>query len=185
MLTLLRLISWRHLLRTPLRSMLTVAGVAVGVATLVGITSINSAVMKAFRSTIDTVAGKADLSIASGLSGFDESVLKTVQQTPGVLHASGTLNLVLPVKDMPQERLFIMGVDLLDDGFFRTYESTDREISSLTDDLEFLNSTDRLLLSERFATAHSLKIGDTLTLITPTGAQPFIVHALLKDTGPL
>lgn len=185
MLRLLRLTSWRHMVRTPLRSILTVLGVSIGVATLVGITSINSAVMKAFRSTIDTVAGKADLSIAAGHSGFDESVLETVKKTPGVLHASGTLNLVLPVKDLPQERLLVMGVDLLDDGFFREYEGTEKKIASLTDDLEFLNSTDRLLLSERFAATHKLKEGDTLTLMTPTGAQPFIIHELLKDTGPL
>ncbi len=185
MLSLLRLISFRHLLRTPLRSLLTIAGVSVGVATLVGITSINSAVMKAFRSTIDTVAGKADLSVAAGLSGFDEAVLEKVKQTKGVKHASGTLSAVLPVKGLPQERLFVMGVDLLDDGYFRTLEGADREISGLTDDLEFLNSTDRLLLSQRFAQTHQLKTGDTLTLMTSTGAQPFVVHALLKDEGPL
>ena len=59
MLALLKLISLRHLLGSPLRTGLTVMGVAVGVSTLVGISSINRSVMAAFRSTIDTVAGKA------------------------------------------------------------------------------------------------------------------------------
>ena len=59
-----------------------------------------------------------------------------------------------------------MGVDLLDDGYFRTFEGVDRDMGTLADDLEFLNSTDRLLLSERFAHAHRLKVGDP-PLITP------------------
>ena len=43
--SLLRLVSLRHVFGSPLRSLLTLIGVAVGVATLVGITSINRSVM--------------------------------------------------------------------------------------------------------------------------------------------
>lgn len=181
---LLRLISIRHFIGSPLRTALTVVGVAVGVATLVGITAINRSVMDAFRSTIDTIAGKADLTVAADTSGFPEELLDTVRAVPGVLHASGGLTVVAPVKDRPTDSLYIVGVDLLDDGYFRTYESSDTDMSKLADDLEFLNSTDRLMLSERFAADHGLKTGSTLTLVTPDGAKDFIVHGLLKETGP-
>lgn len=181
---LLRLVSIRHFIGSPLRTALTVVGVAVGVATLVGITAINRSVMDAFRSTIDTIAGKADLTVAADTSGFPEELLDTVREVPGVLHASGGLTVVAPVKDRPTDSLYIVGVDLLDDGYFRTYESSDTDMSKLADDLEFLNSTDRLMLSERFAADHGLKTGSTLTLVTPDGAKDFIVHGLLKETGP-
>lgn len=181
---LLRLISIRHFIGSPLRTALTVVGVAVGVATLVGITAINRSVMDAFRSTIDTIAGKADLTVAADTSGFPEELLDTVRAVPGVLHASGGLTVVAPVKDRPTDSLYLVGVDLLDDGYFRTYESSDTDMSKLADDLEFLNSTDRLMLSERFAADHGLKTGSTLTLVTPDGAKDFIVHGLLKETGP-
>lgn len=183
--SLLRLVSLRHVFDAPLRTLLTLVGVAVGVATLVGIASINRSVMDAFRSTIDTVAGKADLTVAAETSGFPEELLETVRAVPGVLHASGGLSVVAPVKDSPGESMYVMGVDLLDDGFFRTYEGVDTDVGKLADDLEFLNSTDRILVSERFAREKHLKTGDSIELVTPDGAKPFIIHGLLKETGPL
>ena len=182
---LLRLVSIRHVLGSPLRSLLTLVGVSVGVATLVGITSINRSVMDAFRSTIDTVAGKADLTVAAETTGFPEELLETVRAVPGVQHAAGGLSLVAPVTGQPGESLYLMGVDLLDDGFFRTYEGVDTDVGKLADDLEFLNSTDRLLISERYAREKGLKTGDTINLQTHEGSRPFVIHGLLKETGPL
>jgi putative ABC transport system permease protein len=184
-LPLLRLISLRHLFQAPLRTCLTLVGVAVGVATMVGVTAINRSVLDAFRSTVDTIAGRADLTVAGAQVGFDDAVLEQVRAVPGVTHASGGLTLVAPVRGSPGQSLYVMGVDLLDDGHFRTYEGVDQDISSLTDDLEFLNSTDRMLVSERFAREHGLKVGDTFGLSTPTGAQDFIVHALIRESGPI
>lgn len=183
--SLLRLVSLRHVFGSPLRSLLTLIGVAVGVATLVGIAAINRSVMDAFRSTIDTVAGKADLTVAAETSGFPEELLETVRAVPGVLHASGGLSVVAPVKDAPGESMYVMGVDLLDDGFFRTYEGVDTDVGKLADDLEFLNSTDRILVTDTYAHQHHLATGDAIHLVTADGAKPFIIHGLLKETGPL
>ncbi|HEX8436693.1 ABC transporter permease [Archangium sp.] len=185
MLALLRLISLRHFLGSPLRTGLTVLGVAVGVATMVGVMSINGSVMDAFRSTVDAIAGKADLTVAGAETGFEESVLERVRAVPGVAHASGALTAIVPVKGAPGERLYVMGVDLLDDGHFRTYEGVDRDLGGLSDDLEFLNSTDRMLVSERFAREHGLKVGDSFQLIAMSGPQDFVVHALIREAGPV
>lgn len=185
MLALLRLVSLRHLIGSPLRTSLTVMGVAVGVATLVGISSINRSVTAAFRSTIDTVAGKADVSIAGTAAGFPEALLEQVRSVKGVLHAAGTLTVVAPVKDSPGESLYVMGIDFLDDGFFRSYEGVDRDVGKLNDDLEFLNSTDRMLVGERFAKSRGLTAGSTFQLVTKDGAKDFVVHGLLKETGPV
>jgi putative ABC transport system permease protein len=185
MFALLRLVSLRHLLGSPLRTGLTVLGVAVGVATMVGVMSINGSVLEAFRSTVDAIAGKADLTVAGAQTGFEESVLERVRAVPGVTHASGALTTIAPVKGAPGERLYVMGVDLLDDGHFRTYEGVDRDLGGLSDDLEFLNSTDRMLVSERFAREHGLKVGDTFQLITGSGPQDFVVHALIRESGPV
>lgn len=151
MLHLLRMVSLRHLVGAPLRSGLTVVGVAVGVATMVGITAINRSVMEAFRSTVDTIAGKADLTVAGTQAGFDDALVEKVRAVKGATHASGGLTVVAPVKGSPGQALYVMGVDLLDDGYFRTYEGVDRDVGELADDLEFLNSTDRVLVSERYA----------------------------------
>jgi putative ABC transport system permease protein len=185
MLALLRFVSLRHLLGAPLRTGLTVLGVAVGVATMVGVLSINGSVLAAFRSTVDAIAGKADLTVAGAQVGFEEAVLEQVRAVPGVTHASGALVVIAPVHGSPGERLYVMGVDLLDDGHFRTYEGSDRDLGGLSDDLEFLNSTDRMLVSERFAREHGLKVGDSFELVTTSGPQAFVVHALIRESGPV
>ncbi len=185
MLTLLRLVSLRHLLRHPLRSTLTILGVAIGVATMVGVSAINRSVMDAFRSTIDTVSGRADLSIGATERGIDDEVVDAVKKVAGVAHASGSLSIVAPVNGAPGVNLLVMGINATDDGYFRTYEGKGQNVGQLSDDLEFLNSTDRMLISERFANDHNLQVGDTFELITAEGAKPFIVHGLLKETGPI
>ncbi len=185
MLQLLRLVSVRHLFGAPLRTALTILGVAVGVATMVGIAAINETVLDAFRSTVDTIAGKADLTVAGSASGFDEELVETVRQTPGVTAASGGMTVIAPVAGSPGESLYVMGVDLLDDGYFRDYQAKEGDISAMAEDLEFLNSTDRMLVAERFAERHGLKVGDTFGLVTREGAKDFIVHALIAESGPV
>lgn len=185
MLQLLRLISLRHLFDAPLRSSLTILGVAVGVATMVGIASINRSVLDAFRSTVDTIAGKADLTIASSSAGFEDALVDKVRAVEGVTHASGGLTAIAPVVGSPGESLYVMGVDLLDDGFFRNYQAIDKDIGALAEDLEFLNSTERMLISERFAANHSLKPEDTFQLVTQDGIKDFRVHALIRESGPV
>lgn len=183
MLALLRLVSLRHLFGSPLRSGLTVLGVAVGVATIVAIAALNRTVMESFRSTVDTISGKADLTIAQTQAGFEDSLVEKVKSVPGVAHASGALSVIAPVQGSPGESLYVLGVDLLDDGHFRSYEGVDRDISTLADDLGFLNSTDRMLVSERFAKEHSLSTGDSFALVTGEGSKDFIIHGLIKESG--
>ncbi|HVE84794.1 MAG TPA: FtsX-like permease family protein [Myxococcales bacterium] len=173
------------MLHSPLRTALTVGGVAVGVSTLVAVTVINRSVMQAFRSTVETVSGRADLTVAASESGFDESVLEAVKKVPGVAHASAALTAVAPVAGTRGERLYVLGVDFLDDGWFRDYRGAGKDLGNLADDLELLNSTDRMLVSERFARDHGLQPGSTFKLVTATGEQPFIVHAVIREEGPI
>ena len=183
MLRLLRLVSLRHMRLSPLRTLLTVLGVAVGVAVTVAIAAVNRSVLESFRSMVDTVSGKADLTIAQSKSRFDDALLDTVSAVPGVAHAAGSLSLVLPVQGMPGESLYLLCTNFTDDGYFRSLKTSAGQ-PKLHDVLGFLNSTDELLLSEKFARAHGLKTGDTLTLITPKGAQKFHIRSLLANSGP-
>lgn len=184
MLRLLRIISLRHFALSPLRTALTVFGVAVGVAVTVAIAAVNRAVLESFRSMVDTVSGKADLSIAQGKSRFDDELLEKVQAVHGVAHAAGSLSFVFPVQNQPGESLYVLCTNFTDDGYFRDLRSAKGQ-PKLGDVLSFLNSTDELLLSERFAREHGLKSGDKVTLITVKGAQTFNIRALLDESGPV
>ena len=72
MLELLRTISLRHLASSPLRSLLVLFGIALGVATLVATAAVNRSILSSFEQMVERVAGKADLIITHGESGVEE-----------------------------------------------------------------------------------------------------------------
>src|SRR6266403_421321 len=71
---LLRLISWPYARKHLLRSLLTTAGIVLGVAVFVGMHTANQSVLAAFRQTIDRIAGMTQLQVSAGEPGFDEDV---------------------------------------------------------------------------------------------------------------
>nr|HPK70727.1 hypothetical protein [Vicinamibacterales bacterium] len=81
---LLRLITWPYVRRHRLRTLLTTAGIVLGVAVFVGMRTANESVLLAFRQTIDRIAGKAELQVAAGEGGLPEDVLERVQAMPEV-----------------------------------------------------------------------------------------------------
>jgi ABC-type antimicrobial peptide transport system permease subunit len=58
---LIRFVSLRHIVAAKARSLLTLLGVALGVAMLVGMTAANESVMASFLEMVDRASGKADL----------------------------------------------------------------------------------------------------------------------------
>ena len=85
---LLRLISWPYARKHLLRTLLTTAGIVLGVAVFVGMHTANQSVLAAFHQTIDRIAGQTQLQISAGEPGFDEDVLEKVQNVPEVRAAA-------------------------------------------------------------------------------------------------
>src|SRR5438034_7836067 len=81
---LLRLISWPYFRKHALRTILTTAGIILGLAVFIGMHTANQSVLYAFRHTIDSIAGKAELQITAGEAGFGEEVLERVQDAETV-----------------------------------------------------------------------------------------------------
>jgi hypothetical protein len=75
-----RRINLRHLRRHRLRTVLTVAGIAAGVALTFSIQVINATLLTSFRSSIRYLAGSAELEVsAPGQGGLPASVVGTVE----------------------------------------------------------------------------------------------------------
>src|SRR2546423_8062722 len=81
---LLRLVSWPYFRKHVLRTMLTVAGIVLGVAVFVGMHTANQTVLEGFSRTVDRIAGKTEIQITAGETGFDEQVLEKVRDAPTV-----------------------------------------------------------------------------------------------------
>lgn len=176
----------------PLRTALTVAGVMLGVATLVAVVLVNRSVVGSVQATFDDISGKADWQVAGGSAGIDESLLETLKATPGVYKATPILQKTVRVSTQgldPEKRaqlegqyLLVLGVDFLgeDDEYFRAYGS--QEVDAVKEEpLAFLNSSTNIVLSDKFASEYGYQVGDTLPLLTPAGTQDFEVWGFIRE----
>ena len=75
---ILRALVVRPILRETLRTALTVLGIAVGVAVVVAMALSNQSALRAFRESVDAVAGRANYQIVSDV-WLDENLLLALQ----------------------------------------------------------------------------------------------------------
>jgi putative ABC transport system permease protein len=177
---LIRLLTWRPLRRDPARAIVAILGVALGVAVALAIRLANDGVLESFRTGLEHAAGRTQLEVSAGETGFDERLLPTIAGTPGVSQASPVLQALVPVAGGGGEHLLVLGVDLLGDIAVRTYRGPAPEMG---EPLRLLTDPDALLLTARYARSRGIAVGGRLRLQTPAGPRAFTVRGLLADEG--
>ena len=180
---LLRLISWPYFRKHVLRTMLTVAGIVLGVAVYVGMHTANQTVLYAFSHTVDRIAGKAELQVTAGETGFDEEVLEKVQGASTVQVAVPAIEAVVETKLAGQGSLLILAVDMTGDRSLRDYDLESGEDAVIEDPLVFLAQPDSLIVSKEFADRNRVSVGSALSLGTVEGDKPFTVRGVMKSSG--
>src|SRR2546425_13210853 len=100
----LRLIARRHLFERPLRTMITILGVGLGVSVSVAIRTANVDVLKSFEETVSAVAGRATLQGSGGELGVDEAVVTILRGHPGGGSATPVLQQGARVEGWPDHR---------------------------------------------------------------------------------
>jgi putative ABC transport system permease protein len=182
MITALANITWKQWRRHRLRTLLTLLGIALGVAVFFAVRTANVTLLNSLTTTIEKVAGKATLQISAGESGFPESVWDTVKDTPGVKIAEPAIEVVAHTAFEDEGNLMIVGVDMLGDGELREYQF-DEANSEISDPLVALAQPDSILVARAFADKHNLKEGDKLPLFTSQGKKDFIIRGIFKPSG--
>ncbi len=163
---------------------LSVLAVALGVALVVAVRSMNDAVLSGFFETIDGIAGRASFSVTAGEGlTFAEDLVESVRTVPGVKLAVPLVRAVAFPDDGSGEMLTVHGIDLTEDDAVRLYHASDDRKTLIQDPLRFLNSPDSIILGREFAERRGLKTGDRLDLVTPQGVKPFTIRALLDPEG--
>lgn len=183
MLALLREISLRHWLRSPVRSLLVVLGIALSVALYVATETTSNSMLQAFGEIVARVSGRADLTVQSAGSGVPADLVADIADVPGVAHAAATLEITTQAPDFG-ETLLILGVDMLGDLHFLPFNVQEGEKRAIEDPLAFVNDPTALLVSSRFAARHGLSKGSHFRLLTSSGPKDFHVRGVLEDTGP-
>ncbi|HZU23917.1 MAG TPA: FtsX-like permease family protein [Bryobacteraceae bacterium] len=180
---LLKLISWQYFRKHVVRSLLTVAGIVLGVAVFVGMHAANQSVLYAFRQTVTKIAGATQLQISAGDSGFDESVLDRVQAVPGVRVAAPAIEAVVNTGLRGQGNILILGVDMVGDRGLRDYDFENGDEDVIDDPLVFLAQPDSIIVTDTFAKRNGLTTGSKLPLTTMEGRRIFTVRGIMKPGG--
>jgi len=176
---LLRLISWPYAKKHGQRWLLTISGIALGVAVFAGMHTANRGVLAAFQRTIDRIAGRAQLQVSAGEAGFDEEVLDRVRALRGVRAAAAVLEATVST---PAGNLLILGVDMLGDRSLRDYDLEGAD-DVLEDPLVFLAQPDSILLAKTFADKNGLALNSRFPMRTMEGDRVFVVRGLVKPGG--
>jgi putative ABC transport system permease protein len=182
MLQMLRTISWRHARRHSLRTALTFFGMSFGVAVIVAIALVNRSLIGSFQSTVEQIAGKAVLQVANGEAGVPEFLYPRIRDTRGVKDAVPVVEGFLPVTGITGARLYVLGLDLLQDTAVRDHQLVN-EALGFEQALDFIAAPDSIAITESFAQRVNLDVGASLSLLTTRGKQNYTVRALLKETG--
>ncbi|MGD0777442.1 MAG: FtsX-like permease family protein [Candidatus Solibacter sp.] len=180
---LLRLITWPYVRKHLLRSVLTTAGIVLGVALLVGMQTANRSELRAFNRTVDRIAGKAQLQVSAGDSGFAEEVLERLQSLPEVRAAAPVIESSVDPGLKGQGKLLILAVDMTGDRTLRDYDFDSGEQEVIDDPLVFLAQPDSLIVTREFADRNSLRSGSKIAFDTMEGRKQFTVRGILKAGG--
>lgn len=178
---LLRTLSLSYVRRHIAKTLLTLLGVVVGVATFSAIRSAQGTLVKGIRSTVDRVAGKAHLQITM-VGGVPEEVQEKVRELPGIRATSPVIEQIVIPERGELGSLMVIGIDLLGDREMREY-GFEGEDADLDDPLLFLAQPDSALFTRDFAERAGLKTGQTLSLRVPKGTTKVAARGLLTPKG--
>jgi len=168
-----------HITQRPLRTVLTVLGVALGVSASVAVRTANVDVLQSFEQAVMTVAGRTTLEVSGGELGLDERLITGLRDLSGVTSASPVI-LQAAVKSGggSQRAVQVLGLDLLAEGESRGLslgrDSSERRLERLID-------PKTLFLGRKVAAEWHVSRGDFVDLQVGSGVVTCTIEEVLLD----
>ncbi|MDP3090141.1 MAG: ABC transporter permease [Nitrospira sp.] len=162
-LNVVALLLWSHMTQRPFRTVLTIVGVALGVAASVAVRTANVEVLHSFEQAVLTVAGPTTLEVSGGDFGLDEQLIAKVRDVPGLTSASPVIVQTAVRLDAgrPAGAAQVIGLDLLAEfdtrGFRVMPEQGDNPLADLL-------KADSLYIGRKLAAEWHLEKGSTVQL---------------------
>ena len=156
------------------RLLLSIAGIALGVALGYAVHLINRAAVADVTAAVRALAGEADIEVRGGRSGFAESLYPQIARLPGVRVASPLLELDAGLAGT-ERTLQVIGVDILRAALLQPALALQNRYDLLAPDNAFLSAT--------AATALALGKGDRLRLVVGQHAVELTVAGVLSEAA--
>ncbi|MFQ5739571.1 MAG: FtsX-like permease family protein [Acidobacteriota bacterium] len=175
----------RDLIRKPARGVLTITGVALGIAVVVAVHLSSRQAVGSFTESLRVMSGQSDFQILPNGGPLDEQLVQRLSWLWdfGAMSALVEGRVALP----DGSSAHVYGVDLLGDTPFRQYVSSDgRSLYSSISQAEFLElllNPRTIILPERLARRLHVAKGSSLQLLIGDRRVNLVVGALLGDSG--
>jgi len=172
----------RPLLQEPVRAILTVLAVTLGVAVVLAIDLAGAAATGSFRASMETLAGDNDLEVvASG--GVPEGVVGTIATLPYSIRISPRIEDSAVISDTKQT-IPLIGLDLIAEGGSAvnaaiSASSSSESFASSDDAMSFLQSPDSIWVGASLGK----KPGDQLRLLINDQVREFTVRGVYPDSN--
>ena len=180
LLRLFKNITLRHLRYHKGRTLLSMVGIALGVAVFISVQTAIHTAIESFNASVDHVSGKANLQVTSFGRGFPEEVYLKVKKVPGVKAATPVIQYVSKMDEPIGEPLYLLGIDVFSDRPFREYQFYETDDEGLL----FLKTPNSIAITEKLANRHGLKRGQKINLIVGSRKITLTITNLLKMEGP-
>ncbi len=165
----------RYHFRRPWLYVLSVVGIALGVAVVISIDLANSSAEKAFRMSAESVTGAATHQIYGAGSRLDEEVYRTLRTETGFRKSAPVVEGHASTTD-PIRSFQVLGIDPLAEEPFRSFSSQQAGIDLST----FMSGQITGFLSETTAEALQVAPGDTLDLTAGGNHFPMQIAGLIQ-----
>ncbi len=181
---LLRLHILRDVAHHWLLSLLSLAGIALGVAVYVTVSVANHSAKKAFEAGIDLVAGRARLEVRSAAGSLDEKLYPVIARHPAVAHATPIVEGYGIPKTRPGTAVQILGVDVFSNAPFSVFALQEREDGLRDAELgEWMGRPRQVFVSEAGAEWLGVKTGDALEVTIAGQKQTLRVAGVAPFEG--
>ncbi|MGD9727531.1 MAG: ABC transporter permease [Nitrospiraceae bacterium] len=152
-----------HMVERPLRTGLTVVGVALGVSAFIAVRTANVEVLRSFEKTVAVVSGTATLEMTGVDAPLDETLITVVRQVPDIVSADPILAVEARLVREPAASpdITVLGVDVIEMLSRQTIAFRRRESA---EGVERLTAADSLFLGRALAAEWSVAEGDRVDL---------------------
>jgi len=173
-------LAWRMLAARPLRTLLTVVGIGLGVGVLAASLTLGAALDTSINRTVRDIVGRADLRVSAFLeSGLTDAAIETVRTTPGVATTAPALEhrtFLSATTGDPEAAVTVLGVDPV--GYPAVHDL------DLVAGSGFTASDEPVaLITEQLASHDGYVVGSPITILGAGGQQQLRVVGILAGSG--
>jgi putative ABC transport system permease protein len=163
--------SWRFMGRHPLQLLLSILGVALGVAVVVGIDLASYSAREGFKLSAESIAGSTTHQIIANNHGVPESVYVQIRTRLGFQKAAPLIRAYVSLPDNQTGQL--LGIDPFSESGVRDFHQQTFENLESDSLQRLLTKPATILVSESFLQRYGLKKGDKIQVRTGS-----VTHAL-------